>query len=73
MSGSCEPLEISVSPLCFHGYLFPSFNTVFSLGKWILKTHSDREIKREEILSPAKNERPKDRKNNASFILKKAY
>lgn len=48
--------------------LFPSFNTVFCLGKWVLKTYSDHEIKREEIFSPPKQQRLKDRKNNASFI-----
>lgn len=51
--------------------LFPSFNTVFCLHKWVLKSYSDHEIKREEIFSPPKQQSPKGRKKQCCFSFKK--
>lgn len=72
MNGSFEPPEISglkKKRVLFLLLLFHSFNTVCCPSKWVLKTYPDHEIKREEIFSPPKEQKLKE-KNNISSVLK---
>lgn len=50
---------------------FPFLLTLYSvLVKWVLKTYSDHEIKREEIFSPPKQQRLEE-KRQCFFYFKK--